>query len=149
MTAKTVKRLAADLLGVGESRVRIKEGELGRAEEALTREDVRGLIADGAVYALPKKGPRKKPEGRKRSRGSRKGTKHSRKPKKEAWMEKVRAQRKYLEELAKKGEIGPEDRRFIYLKVKGGSFRGKKALYTYLEENGMLKEVKEKKAEEK
>ena len=135
MTAITVKRLAADILKVGVTRIRIKDGEYTRAMEALTREDVRGLIDDGAVYSLRYVGPRTKPPRKHKGIGKRKGKKFSRKGEKEAWMERLRAQRKYLNELLKTGEVPAQNKRKIYLKIKGGSFKGKKALLNYLKEN--------------
>ena len=147
MTAQTVKRLASKLLGAGQNRIRIKKEELGRAMEALTREDVRALVADGAVYAIPAVGPRKKERKGRKSRGSRKGKKFSRKPAKDAWMETVRSQRKYLNELVASGELPAEHRRYVYGKIKGRAFRGKKAMRTYLEENGMIEEKKKEKKE--
>lgn len=152
MTATTVKRLAADILKVGRNRIRIKEGEKARAMEALTREDVKGLIADGAVYGIRYVGPRTKPKRKRKGPGKRKGKKYSRKGKKEAWMERIRSQRKYLSELLKSGELPVEYKRKVYLKIKGGSFRGKNALLTYLKENEMYLEKKKaeaKKAAEK
>lgn len=137
MSATTVKRLAADILKVGRNRIRIKEGENSRVTEALTREDVRGLIDDGAVYGMAYVGPRSKPKRKRQGRGKRKGTKFSRKGSKETWMERIRAQRKYLGELLKSGELQAEYKRKVYLKVKGGAFKGKKALLIYLKENGM------------
>ncbi len=146
MSADTIKRLAADIMKVGKNRVRIKEGEYARAMEALTREDVKGLIDDGAIYSLKYVGERKKPVKKRKGPGKRKGKKYSRKGKKESWMEKVRSQRKYLKELLDSGELPAEHRRSIYLKIKGGSFRGKKALLTYLKENEYYAEPKAKPA---
>ena len=141
MTATTVKRLAASILKVGRNRIRIKQDEYTRVMEALTREDVRGLIDDGAVYRIRYVGPRTKPARKRKGVGKRKGKKFSRKSEKESWMERIRAQRKYLNELLKTGEVPAEYRRKAYLKIKGGSFKGKKALLTYLKENGMYDET--------
>jgi large subunit ribosomal protein L19e len=149
MSADTIKRLAADILKVGKNRVRIKMEEYSKAMEALTREDVRGLIAEGTVYKERYVGPRTKPPRKNKGTGKRKGKKYSRKSAKETWMEKLRAQRKYLEEMLESGEVSKENKRRIYLKIKGGSFRGKKALRVYLEENGMLNEVAAKPAQKK
>jgi large subunit ribosomal protein L19e len=136
----TVKRLAASILKVGENRIRIKPDEVGRAMDALTREDVRGLIEEGVVYSLRYVGPRTKPRRKRKRAGSRKGTKYSRKGAKEGWMEKVRSQRKYLTELLASGDLTPKFKREVYLKIKGGVFKGKNALRIYLADNGMLKE---------
>jgi large subunit ribosomal protein L19e len=149
MSADTIKRLAADILKVGKNRVRIKMEDYSKAMEALTREDVRGLIADGTVYKERYVGPRSKPPRKNKGTGKRKGKKYSRKSAKETWMEKLRAQRKYLEEMLENGEVSGENKRKVYLKIKGGSFRGKKALRTYLEEHGMLNEKAAKPAREK
>jgi large subunit ribosomal protein L19e len=149
MSADTIKRLAADILKVGKNRVRIKMEEYSKAMEALTREDVRGLIADGTVYKERYVGPRTKPSRKNKGTGKRKGKKYSRKSAKEGWMEKIRAQRKYLDEMLESGEVSKENKRKIYLKIKGGSFRGKKALRVYLGENGMLNEKAAKPVEKK
>ncbi len=138
--AATVKRLAADILKVGRNRIRIKEDDYARVIEALTREDVRGLIEDGAVYSIRYVGPRTKPERKRKGVGKRKGKKFSRKGEKEGWMERIRAQRKYLSGLLKTGEVPAEYKRKVYLKIKGGSFKGKKAVLTYLKENEMYNE---------
>ncbi len=157
MTATTVKRLAADILKVGVTRIRIKEEDYTRVMEALTREDVRGLIDDGAVYSIRYVGPRTKPPRKRKGPGKRKGKKFSRKGEKEGWMERIRAQRTYLNLLLKSGEVPAQYKRKVYLKIKGGSFKGKKALVNYLKENEMYDETakpakapkEEKKAEPK
>lgn len=136
----TVKRLAASILKVGENRIRIKPDEVGRALDALTREDVRGLIEEGVIYSLRYVGPRTKPRRKRKKAGRRKGTKYSRKGAKEGWMEKVRSQRDYLKQLLASGDLTPKFKREIYLKIKGGVFKGKNALRIYLLDNGMLKE---------
>jgi len=146
MSATTVKRLAADILKCGVNRIRIKDGEYGRAMEALTREDVRGLIDDGAVYSLRYVGPRTKPERKRKGIGKRRGKKFSRKSEKDSWMERIRSQRAYLDVLLETGEVPAEYKRKVYLKIKGGSFKGKKALLTYLKENEMYDESKKKAA---
>ena len=141
---RTTKRLAADILGVGVNKIRIKEEGLERAQTALTRDDVRAMIKEKLIY-LEKNKKRDVPKKQRRKRtGSRKGKLYSRKGKKERWMEKIRAQRKYLAELYEKGMIDNATRRKVYMKIKGNSFRGKKALYNYLKDNKLL--LKEEKA---
>ena len=65
MSVKTVRRLAADILGVGQSRVKINPLQIKRAEEALTRKDVEHLIGDGVLVKLPYFGERKTKEKKK------------------------------------------------------------------------------------
>ena len=86
MDSDSQKRIAADLMKCGVSRVRIRQGE--EVEEALTREDNRGLIQAGQIWCVQKKGTSKfatkvrleqKKKGRMKGPGKRKGTKGARK----------------------------------------------------------------------
>lgn len=144
MGIKTIKRLASDILNAGESRVKVKD--IKKTETALTRDDVRSLIKKGVIYVIQKKGvsrargklkEKKKGERRRRGIGSRKGKKYSKIPRKEIWMSKVRAQRALLRELAETGKL-LESRR-IYKMIKGGNFKSKEALLTYLKKNELLR----------
>ncbi len=134
-----VKRLVSAVVGKGKNKVYVDPEHLEEAESALTREDVRELIKKGVVRVRRKAGHSKKPEKKKkRGSGSRKGKKYSRKPRKEIWMERVRAQRRFLRQLIAEGKVKKEARRMIYLKIKGGAFKGKRALLAYLEEHDLL-----------
>ena len=148
MSLQTVRRIAADVLDVGENKVRIKPTEVGKASEALTREDVRGLIAEGVIYHLPLRGvsrargrerDRQKKLGRRRGYGSRKGSKYSKISKKEIWMSKVRAQRSFIRKLMLAAKIEHSAYRGLYLMVKGKAFKGKAQIETYLKENKLMK----------
>ncbi len=128
-----VKELAARTYDVGISRIRIVDPD--KAKDAITREDIRRLVKTGAIVILQKKGTsrararileQKRKKGRRRGPGSRKGKKTARKPKKEAWMEKVRALRKVLK------QIRPENYRKLYRMIKGGYFKSKKHLLSYI-----------------
>ena len=55
MSIKLSRRIAAELMGRGISKVRIKPDRVEDAKKAITREDVRALISSGAVYALKAK----------------------------------------------------------------------------------------------
>jgi large subunit ribosomal protein L19e len=77
-----VKRLAADILGVGVSRVKISPEAVERLEEVVTKDDVRALIEEGLIWAEPEKGVSrgrwrvrhlKRKLGRRRGPGSREG----------------------------------------------------------------------------
>ena len=149
MAVNTVKRLASDIMGVGTTRVKFKEGKdsLTRIKEALTRMDVQGLIKDGVVYKVPKKGRRKVKKSKKRGKGSRKGK--SIIPAKEKWMTRVRAQRKYLKELVDSNALDKENKRTVYRRIKSGLFRSKKAMLIYLKDAGLIHEEKLKEGEKK
>ncbi len=144
MSLQTVKRLAADIFGVGVNKIKITD--VKEAEGALTREDVRQLIEKGAVTKRPRQGRRSKEKKKKRGPGSKKGKKSQGK---EEWMKKVRSQRRLLRELVSQGVLPKEDKRAIYMKIKGGLFRSKRALVQYLKDNEYISQDYELKKGEK
>lgn len=147
------KRVAADILKCGVSRVRILD--LKQAEEAITRQDIRNLIRKGLIAKIQKKGTskafskriyRQKSKGRRGGIGTRRGTFKSRNPKKYLWIKTVRPLRKLLKELLSNSQIEKKDSKILYPMVKGGSFRSKGHLLTYLKDHDMLKKRDVKKA---
>lgn len=136
MATYTVRRLAADILGVGERRIRFDPDKISDVKNAMTRIDVEDLIKNKVITVLPVKGRKKKEKKKKKGGGSRKG-----KPKgkqKEAWMTRIRTQRTLLKKLISSEVLEKENKRYIYLKIKGGAFRSKKAMMTYLKENELI-----------
>ena len=136
MATYTVRRLAADILNVGERRIRFDPDKISDVKNAMTRIDVVDLIKNKVITVLPVKGRKKKEKKRKRGAGSRKG-----KPKgkqKEAWMTRIRTQRALLKKLISSEVLKKEIKRYIYLKIKGGAFRSKRAMITYLKENELI-----------
>ncbi len=145
MTLRTVRRLAADILKVGENRVWIDPENLDRVAEVMTREEVRALIKQGIIRAKPVKGisrarirKRKlqKKRGRRRGPGSRKGPAIDRK---RLWIMKVRAQRKFLRLLRKRRIITKRVYRKLYMMVKGGAFDSVSQLKAYIREHGLAR----------
>ena len=137
MELNQIRRLAADLLGVGQTRVWFDPEQRDRIKEAMTKDDVRGLIAErlvkkrassGQSRARARKLKEKKKKGRKRGYGKRKGTFKTRLEKKEDWMKRVRAQRRVLKELKEKEPEAFKDGEYrkLYKKITGGYFKGKK-----------------------
>ena len=141
MSIKTVRRLAADILKVGQNKIKIDPVSIKRAEEALTRKDVELLVTDGVIKKLPKSGRKKKEKRHNRKAkgsGNVKGKRGDNR--KQLWMMAVRAQRKYLSELLTTKVIDKKIKRNIYGKVKSGLFKSKKAMFTYLKDNNLLVE---------
>ena len=143
MSLQTIRRIAARLSKAGESRVKIMDTE--RAGQALTSEDVRGLIKDGVILIEAKRGPTRAGArfkqsrmraGRRRGKGSQKGSKYAGLTAKDQWIQKVRAQRSLLSSLRSKLKEGAF--RSVYRKVKGNAFKNKHALMTYLKENNLF-----------
>jgi large subunit ribosomal protein L19e len=146
MTILTVRRLAADIMNVGERRVRISPDGLKEAEGALTRSDVQGLIDKGIISKAKVKGRDSMARKKRRGHGSKKGSLGNAK---KMWMQKVRSQRKLLNILVKDGALPKEEKRAIYYKVKSGIFRNKKAMLLYLKDNGLIPEDYEAKKPER
>lgn len=145
MAIYTVRRIAADILGVGQRRIRFDPDKVSEVKNAMTRLDVEDLIKNKVVTVLPVKGRKKKEKKKKKGPGSRKG-----KPKgkqKEAWMTRIRSQRELLKKLLESEALGKDNKRHVYLKIKGGAFRSKRAMITYLKENELIPEDFELKKE--
>jgi large subunit ribosomal protein L19e len=143
MTIEFTKRIAAELLKRGESKVRINTLALEKASKAMTREDVKRLIQDGSVYALKekhnlslssKKLKLRRAKGRSRGQGRRKGSDKARQGR--TWEKKVRSQRLFLKQLKLTGKIDKAAFRKYYMLIKGNSFTDKASLLRRLEEEG-------------
>jgi len=144
----TKKRLAAQILKVGENKIWLDKSRLDEIKEAITRADIRSLINDKAIQAKKdskQSGVRRrkrivqKRKGRQKGPGSRKGKKTSRMSKKNLWMIKIRNQRDLLKKLKSKKLISIQDYGIAYRKAKGGFFRSRRHLKLFLEEQGLLK----------
>jgi large subunit ribosomal protein L19e len=134
------KRLAASILKVGESKVWLDPSKIKDIEKAITRIDIKKLIKQGAIKALP--GKLRKPREMKKSRkgiGSRKGAKYSIFKRKERWISTVRPLRKMLKELRTSQQIENVTYKKLYKLVKGGVFRSRSHLKVYLEQHNLLK----------
>lgn len=135
MAINTIRRLAADIMHVGENKIRIKPDGIKDVEGALTRADVKGLISKGIIIKLKPQGRASTAKKGRRGRGHRKGTILD---PKDIWMEKIRAQRRFLGLLLQSGALPKAQKKIIYKKLKSGIFRNKKAMFLYLKEGGMV-----------
>ncbi len=136
MQLKLQRRLAADILGVGENRVRFDQERLEDVADAITREDVRALIEEGAIYAAPVRGQTR---NRVKETRVRKGGKYATLTKKERWIMRVRPQRRYLRRLRDRGIIDRSLYRKLYLQVKAGRFKSIADIRNLLIEMGVMK----------
>jgi large subunit ribosomal protein L19e len=136
------KRLAADVLDVGENRVWFDPEAQGDIAEAITREDVRELVAEGIIDAKEASGnsrgrarerDAKRAYGHQKGPGSRKGTAGAREDDKDEWRKNIRAQRRKLRELRDDGELSPAAYRDLYNKARGGEFRSVQYMLNYIE----------------
>lgn len=130
------KRMASELLGVGESRIRLDPEATEQLQDAITRESVRGWLSAGLIWTVPKSGiSRGRVRARKIKRkrrgagqGSKKGAKGSRVGKKAVWVRRVRMLRHILKVKRDRGEITNQDFKSLYLQVKGAQIRTRKRL---------------------
>lgn len=136
MNPRKIKRMAADILGVGESKVWVDPAQLAKASEAMTRDDIRKLIGERVIRkrqdAQHSRGAArilhaKKRLGRKSGQGKRTGTKKARSNPRGQWMDRTRALRNALRTLKAGGKIKGNYGVF-YRQIKGNLFRGKKHL---------------------
>jgi len=136
------RRLAADVLDVGENRVWFDPEAQGDIAEAITREDIRELVADGIVDAKAARGnsrgrarerDEKRAYGHQTGPGNRKGTAGARSSQSDRWRRNIRAQRRELRELRDDGELSPSEYRDLYNKARGGEFRSVQYMLNYIE----------------
>ncbi len=144
MNLKNQRRMASESLKIGKNRVWIDPERGEDVEAAITREEIRKLIREGAIKAAPKKGVSKgrarvihakRKKGLKRGMGRRKGKKTARMPRKELWKRRIRAIRAYLKDLRARRIIQKNIYRRLYLLAKGGIFRDVTHVEQYIESN--------------
>ncbi|MFB6266031.1 MAG: 50S ribosomal protein L19e [Halodesulfurarchaeum sp.] len=138
------RRLAADVLDVGENRVWFDPGAQGEIAEAITREDIRELVQNGTIQAEEPRGnsrgrarerDAKRAYGHRKGPGTRKGTAGARKDAKEDYTDRIRAQRRTLRELREAGTLSPDQYRTLYSMASGGEFDSVRRLRAYIEEH--------------
>lgn len=147
MNLRNQKKLASKVMKGSPKRVRFDETRLADIKEAITKYDIKALIEDGAITEITKRGISRgrarnrqvqRSKGRQRGQGLRKGKKTARLPRKLNWMNKIRLQREFLQELKTKKLVTNATFRDLYKKSKGGFFRNKRHLKLYITENKLV-----------
>ena len=150
MDLKNQKRMAAEILKCGHTRVWLDPNRIEDIADAITRADIRTAIESGTIRALPQKGisrgrarymAAQKAKGRRRGQGSRKGTGGARTPRKRRWIQTIRPIRVELAKLREEGKITKKVYREFYMKAKGGMFKSRNNLLMHLKTAGYLKEA--------
>ncbi|MEM0355517.1 MAG: 50S ribosomal protein L19e [Desulfurococcaceae archaeon] len=143
------KRLVAEILGVGVSRVRIDPARADEVADVITREGIKKLIEDGVITIKPvhansrarwRHRHKQKLKGRMRGQGKRKGSRNARMDSKTQWICRIRKIRRYLKYLRDNGLIDRKTYRKLYRLAKGGVFHSLASLRTHLVEKGILKQ---------
>ena len=147
--AANQRRLAASLLKCGINRVWFDPERAEDIQNAISREDVRGLIEEGAINARQPRGNSrgrarakiaKRSYGHRKGPGRRKGAAGARNPSKRQWIQKIRAIRKTLVEMRASEQIDRHMYRILYRKAAGGQFRNVAHLKAQIElQSGKVK----------
>ncbi len=144
---KAQKEIASRVLGCGTSRVWLDPARMKDIQEAITADDVRRLIKDGAIKASPKTGISnfrknkvrlQKIKGRRKGKGSKKGKLGTRLQKKKLWVKRIRIIRNTLSELRESRKIDKPTYRSLYMMAKSGFFRSRSHLMLYIEKGSKI-----------
>ncbi len=140
MSLKSQKRLAADILGAGLTRIWVDPEEIDRVQSAITRGEIKTLIKEGRIRLLQKKGVSRGRArarvGRRKGSGSRKGGQGS---SKKGWVLKIRAIRRHLRALRDRRQVVPENYRTLVGMAKGGAFRSSSHVDEYVKSHQLLR----------
>jgi large subunit ribosomal protein L19e len=135
------RRLAAQILKVGQNRVWINPERMDDVEGAITREEIKKLIHEKVITSSPEKGvsraraktiQEKKRKGRRKGPGSHGGSGYAKISKKEVWMRKIRSLRKRLRELKASRVITEKTYSQYYRMAGSGRFESVADLERYL-----------------
>ena len=144
---KSKKILAGKILNTSPQKIKFLSEALPDINKAITRSDIRGLIAVGKIVekqenyhsrARARKTRMQKRKGRQKGKGSKKGSSHSVVGRKAQWMSRVRAQRHFLKELRDKQLLASKEYRILYRKSKGGFFRNVRHIKLYITEHNLI-----------
>ena len=147
------RRMASEMIKRGKNGIWLDPERGFKVALAVTREDIQKLIHDGVIKPRKEVGTSrgrarkqkfKRARGQRRGPGSRKGTANARSNRKSLWINKIRAQRKYLKRLRDDEYISPNTYRSLYKQSKGNHFRSVRFLGNNIRESGVsLKRIPE------
>lgn len=142
LSLRNQKQLAARVLRVGKSRIRIDPERTEDVEGVITRQDIRKLIHEGAISTAPEKGVSrgrtraaslKRKSGLRKGPGSRTGKATARTPSKQMWETRIRSIRRHIRHLRDRRIIQRNAYRRLYLLAKGGTFKDRNDIDQYIE----------------
>ncbi len=146
MNLSNQRRMAAEILGVGSERVWMDSEKAEDISTAITRSDIRELVATGVIKRKPKTGVSrgrarakdiKKAYGHRKGHGSRRGAKGARMRRQEIWMTHIRAIRKRLKTFREGGTIDATMYRKLDGKATSGEFRDVSHLESHIISEGV------------
>jgi len=143
---KSQRRLASQILKIGQNRVWIDPERISDVEGAITRQEVRKLIHEKIIVSQPEKGVSrsrakvirtKKLKGRRSGPGSITGAAYAKVTKKEVWMLKIRSLRRKLRALKANRTITEETYSQYYRMAGSGRFQSIAELERNLKANDL------------
>jgi large subunit ribosomal protein L19e len=146
LSLKSQRRLAAEIMKVGECRVWIDPERIDYVEAAITRDEIRKLIHEGVVKPLPEKGvsrararvlSEKRKKGLRKGPGRKSGSAGAKISKKQAWINTIRPLRKRMRELRDSRAITESVYRKLYDMSESGVFESKADLERYIKTHGL------------
>lgn len=147
MKLRTQKRLASQVLKCSPKRVKFNSESLDRIKAAIRKFDIRGLVGDGSITRIQKKGvsrarankiKEQKSKGRRKGHGSAKGVRRNLNTNKESWMNRIRKQRKLIKSLRDNNVCSREVCRDLYRKAGGGFFRSTRHIKLYINDQNLV-----------
>lgn len=124
------KELAARTLNVGVGRIRFNSGSIGEIKEAITKQDIRDLVAAKAIFVNPIKGRKANAPRKRRRAGSIRMRPNNRK---RDYIILTRKLRSYLSEIRKQGKITNEEFATLRKGVRSKVFKNKNNLKEHIQ----------------
>ncbi len=115
------KQLVERTFGVGKSRILFNQKRLAEVKEAITKQDIRDLVADGAIIIKEISGTlaRKKRKTRRRAGSIKVKVRRSKKD----YISLTRKLRRYLSDLKEKSKISQSDFENLRKQIRASEFR--------------------------
>jgi large subunit ribosomal protein L19e len=129
MIVKGQRRIAAELLGVGRNKVWFDKNKLEDIKKAITRLDIKELIKDNTIKAMPNKKRKKASEKGRRGVGKRKMKVANRK---QRYVRKIRKLRRYIQEMKSKDIITNEEKKKLRKMARAGELKSLRHLQDHL-----------------
>jgi large subunit ribosomal protein L19e len=148
LNLRSQRRIAAQVMKVGINRVWINPEHIEDVEVAITREEIRKLVHEGVIRPASKAGisrvrarilNKKKKEGLRSGPGTKSGARHAKISKKQAWMSKIRVQRRTLKEWKANHLFTEGAYRKLYMMAGSGAFGSIAEMERYSKTHGLRK----------
>ncbi len=124
------KELAARTLGVGVGRIRFNANSIGEIKEAITKQDIRDLVAAKAIFVNPIKGRKANSPRKRRRAGSIRMRPNNRK---REYIILTRKLRSYLSEIRKQGKITNDEFATLRKGIRSRVFKNKNNLKEHIQ----------------